>query len=385
MTLNSFRLPTEVRFGPGASLSILDEVKQLHATQPLIVTDPGVIAAGLLEPIEQRLQEAGYPAAIFREVSPNPRDFEVVHAAQVMNEHGADLVIAIGGGSSIDLAKAAAGIAVNGGQPQDWIAPRTFPNPPLPLIAIPTTAGTGSEVTRGAVINDTERAIKISLRDTRIAPRFAIVDPALTLSLPPALTAATGMDALTHAIEAYTGRKATPITDALALHAIRLIASHLVVAVHDGSNRAAREGMIMASLIAGMAFSNSDVASVHCVAEAIGGRYDTPHGVANSLFLPYLFAFNAGAAPERHADVAVALGVAEPGDPVEQAAQAAAAMLSFLAAEIGIPPLRDIPGINPDDFPWVAAASHANLSNPSNAREMREEDYLLILDQAWSA
>jgi alcohol dehydrogenase len=301
-----------------------------------------------------------------------------------MNEFEADVVLAVGGGSPIDLAKAAAGIATNGGIPQDWVAPRTFPIPPLPLLAIPTTAGTGSEVTRSSVINDTDRAIKISLRDTRIAPRFAIVDPDLTLSLPPSLTAATGMDALTHAIEAYTGRRATPITDALALHAIRIIATCLRSAVADGSNREAREGMMMASVIAGMAFSNSDVAAVHCIAEAIGGRYDTPHGVANSLFLPYLFAYNAEANLQRHADVAIAMGVATDGDTLAKAAGNAARALADLGRDIGIPALQNIPGISQDDFPWIAAASRANLSNESNARPMSEDDYLTILDQAWS-
>jgi alcohol dehydrogenase len=309
----------------------------------------------------------------------------VVRAAEAIAAHGAETIVAVGGGSPLDVAKAAAGIATNGGRPQDWLPPRTFSVPPLPLIAVPTTAGTASEVTRSSVINDTERGIKISLRDIRIAPRFAVVDPDLTLGLPPALTASTGMDALTHAVEAYTCRRATPITDALALHAMRMIAAHLPVAVADGSNRAAREGMMMASVIAGMAFSNADVAAVHCIAEAIGGRYDTPHGVANSLFLPFLFAYNAETDPARHADVAVAMGAAEPGDDPARAAAAGAEALRRLGEQIGIPPFRAIPGIRPDDFPWIAAASTANLSNASNAREMSEADYLLILDQAWTA
>jgi alcohol dehydrogenase len=381
---DTFRLPGEIRFGPGVSRTVAGDLERLQASRVMIVSDPGIVAAGLLAPIESDLSDRGFVTSTFTDVSPNPRDTEAVSAAATMNEFEADIVLAVGGGSPIDLAKAAAGIATNGGKPQDWVAPRTFPNPPLPLVAIPTTAGTGSEVTRSSVINDTERAIKISLRDTQIAPRFAIVDPDLTLSLPPSLTAATGMDALTHAIEAYTGRRATPITDALALHAIRIIATSLRAAVADGSNREAREGMMMASVIAGMAFSNADVAAVHCIAEAIGGRYDTPHGVANSLFLPYLFAYNAGANPRRHADVAIAMGVAIDGDAPAEAANNAARALAELGRDIRIPSLREIPGISQDDFPWIAAASRANLSNESNARAMSEDDYLAILDQAWS-
>jgi alcohol dehydrogenase len=240
-------------------------------------------------------------------------------------------------------------------------------------------------VTRSSVINDTARQIKVSLRDWAIAPKIAIVDPGLTLGLPPLLTAATGMDALTHAIEAYTCNRATPMSDALALHAIRLIGPNLPVAVADGSNTAAREQMMLSSTIAGMAFSNADVAAVHCIAEALGGRYDTPHGVANSTFLPWIFAFDAPADPKRHADVAVALGIATEDDEPGYAAEQASRYLVDLARTIGIPRFRELPGILEDDFPWIASASVANLSNASNARVMDEADYLGVLESAWNA
>jgi len=256
---------------------------------------------------------------------------------------------------------------------------------PLPLIAVPTTAGTGSEVTRSSVINDSDRQIKISLRDWNIAPKIAIVDPGLTLGLPPLLTASTGMDALTHAIEGYTCNRHNPISDGLALHAMRLIGPSLPVAVANGSDRAAREQMMMGSTIAGMAFSNTDVAAVHCIAESLGGRYDTPHGIANSTFLPWIFAHNAPADPRRHADVAIALGVATEDDEPAAAAEQASRFLVELGQTIGIPKFRELPGIEEDDFPWIASASVANLSNISNAREMGEADYLGILETAWNA
>lgn len=379
-----FRLPTSIHAGPGISRDVAAHARALGGDRVLLVTDRGVLAAGIAGTIADLLTGDGVAVAIFDGVSPNPRDSESFAAAALAREHGATLVVAVGGGSPIDLAKAAAGLATNVGTAADWAAPRTFEHDPLPLLAIPTTAGTGSEVTRSSVINDTARAIKFTIRDQRIAPKIALVDPDLTLTLPPAITAATGMDALTHAIEAYTCRRASPVTDALALHAVRLIGEHLTTAVHDGTNRIAREGMMTASVIAGMAFSNSDVAAVHCIAEAIGGRYDTPHGVANSLFLPYLFAHNAEAALERHAEIAVALGVARDDQTAREAAAAGAVALADLAREIGIPRFTDLPGLRPEEFPWIAAASVANLSNASNAREMTEADYQALLERAWA-
>ncbi len=384
-TLMTFRLPGEIRFGWGASETAADVVSAIGAKRVTIVTDNGVIAAGLVAPVADRLKQESIAIDIFSGVSPNPRDIEVLTAVEAIRGHGSSAIIALGGGSPIDLAKAAAGIATNGGRPQDWVAPRSFPTPPLPLIAIPTTAGTGSEVTRSSVINDTERAIKISLRDARIAPVVGLVDPGLTLGLPAALTASTGMDALTHAVEAYTCRQAMPVTDALALHAMSLISANLERAVRDGSDQEAREGMMMGSVIAGMAFSNSDVAAVHCISEAIGGRYDTPHGVANSLFLPFLFAYNAPVAIDRHARAALAMGATSTDRVPEQMASDGAAYLQRLGQAIGIPALRSIPGIRPEDFPWIAAASMQNLSNDSNARKMDEASYQAILDQAWNA
>jgi alcohol dehydrogenase len=267
---------------------------------------------------------------------------------------------------------------------RDWEAPRLLRNAPAPMIVVPTTAGTGSEVTIYAVVTDTERKFKMSLFDTRLAPRVALVDPDLTWSLPPGVTAATGMDALTHAIEAFTCTLANPVSDALALRAMGLIARFLPAAVADGSDATAREGMMTASLLAGMAFGNADVASVHCLAEAIGGLYDTPHGVANSVFLPFVFAHNAEMFPDCHAEVALALGVSPEGRPADEIAAAGAAWLWALARTIGIPRLNELDRIDPEDFPRLAAASAVNVSNPSNCRPMDEAQYLQILENAWA-
>ncbi|MFM9107219.1 MAG: iron-containing alcohol dehydrogenase [Chloroflexota bacterium] len=380
-----FQWPTRVRFGFGVSALAGEEARSLGGTRALVVTDPGVRGAGLLDGVLASLAAAGVASHVHDRVSGNPRDHECVAAADAGRAFGAQVVVAVGGGSPMDAAKTAAALLTNGGSPQDWEAPALLREDPLPIIAIPTTSGTGSEVTFYAVVTDTARRFKMSLLDTRIAPRVALVDPDLTMTMPPPVTASTGMDALTHAVEAFTGNLANPMADALAKEAIRLIAIHLAGAVRDGSNREARSGMMMASLLAGMAFGNTDVAAVHCLAEAIGGRYDTPHGVANSVFLPHVFAHNAEAFPARHAEVAAALGLDADGIPDEAAAVRAAGFIADLSREVGIPSLRALPGVDPVDFPALAEAAKRNVSDPSNRRPYEVADYLLMLRRAWDA
>jgi len=379
-----FQLPTMIHMGSGVAGLLLDQMQQLGGSRVFVVTDPGVQATGLVERVLAPLVAERITVDVWDGISSNPRDYECNNAAEQAIAFETDLVVAIGGGSPIDAAKAVAALVTNGERVQEWEAPRKLLNAPVPVIAIPTTAGTGSEVTFYAVITDTVRAFKMSLFDTGLAPRVALVDPELTRSLPPAVTAATGMDALTHAIEAYTCTLANPVSDALALQAMELVARYLPIAVRNGEEMEARDGMMTASLLAGMAFGNADVASVHCLAEAIGGLYDTPHGVANSVFLPFVFAHNAEALPERHADVAAALGVERGGRPATEIAADGAARLTAMAREIGIPRLAELPRIVPEDFPRLAAASAANVSNPSNCRPMDESQYLQILETAWS-
>ncbi len=378
-----FRVPTEVHFGNGVAETLGEHVALLGAKAPFVVTDPGVRKAGIVDPLLQTMIDRGVSPRVFDAISANPRDHECVKGAESAREFGADLIVAIGGGSPIDAAKAIAGLLPNGGAVQDWEPPRTFDRPPVQLIAIPTTAGTGSEVTRSSVITDTVRHIKISLRDYQIAPRVALVDPQLTLSLPRSVTAATGMDVLTHAVEAYTCKRATPLSDMCAMTAIRLIRDHLLDAVRDGQNLEAREGMMLASLVAGMAFSNADVSAVHCLAEAIGGLYDTPHGVANAVFLPFVFAYNADADLKRHIAVGEALGIDVSQFSEFEATRESGAAIKALATAAGIPSFRKLPGVDPKDFVAIADASVANGSNSSNAREMGRDQYVEILRLAW--
>ncbi len=378
-----FRVPTEIHFGNGVASTLGEHVAAMGARAPFIVTDPGIWEAGIVDQVIQSIIDRGIAPDVFDKISANPRDHECVVGAEAAREFGADLIVAIGGGSPIDAAKAIAGLTTNGGAVQDWLPPKTFERAPLPLIAVPTTAGTGSEVTRSAVITDGRQHTKLSLRDYQIAPRIALVDPHLTLSLPRSITAATGMDVLTHAVEAYTCNKATPLSDMCALTAIELVQRHLVTAVRDGNDTEAREGMMLASLIAGMAFSNADVGAVHCLAEAIGGLYDTPHGVANAVFLPFVFGYNADADPKRHVAVGRSLGVNVDDLTDFEATREAGSEIKALATAVGIPPFRELPGVSEEGFDAIATSAVQNGSNSSNARPVGKEQYLEILQQAW--
>jgi alcohol dehydrogenase len=377
-----FTLPTKVIVERGIAARVSDHLSPYGITKVLILTDRGIKQAGLLERIYRNLSSAGLEYVEYDEIKPNPRDTDCDLAAAFAREHGVDGILAVGGGSVMDTAKAVGVLLTHGGSINDWEGTSVLHKAITPLICVPTTAGTGSEVTFISVITDTKRKIKMGIVDIHIAPKVALLDPELTVSLPAHITASTGMDALTHAIEAYTSRLASPVTDALALHAIKLIRENLLEAVENGSNLEARENMMIASLIAGAAFGNSDVGSVHCISEAIGGLYDTPHGVANSIFLPYVFRHNIIADIERHATVAYALG-ADRNLPAAEAAEKGVELLFELSEKINIPRFRDLPSVNPDDFPALAKVSKNTPMDASNAREMSEEDYLAIIRMAY--
>ncbi|NGQ95373.1 iron-containing alcohol dehydrogenase [Brevibacillus sp. SYP-B805] len=380
-----FWLPTRILFGEG----LLQQAGALIAEHVpgkriFLVTDPGIVMAGLVDDVLASLHRAHYETDIFQQVAPNPKDVDCELGAEQVRSFQPDLILAIGGGSVIDSAKAIALLHTHPGRIQDYEGRGKVAGPVTPLVAIPTTAGTGSEVTRSSVITDTGRKCKMTVKDVKLAPLLALVDPETTYSLPAPLTAATGMDAFVHAIEAYTCKLANPISDAFALAAMARIWRALPAAVHEGGNRLARQEMMLGSLMAGIAFSHADVAAVHCMAEALGGRYDTPHGVANSIFLPVVTAFNAQADPERHAHAARVCQL-----PVEglSSAEASAVLVEALfarAREIGIPRFADLPYVRREDFPSLAAVSYANGSTPSNCRPITENDYLTLFEEAYA-
>jgi len=372
-----FHLPTIIIFGPG-KISELGQVvtEKLHASRPLLVTDKGIQEAGIVEKIKDRLP--GIP--IFDEVEQNPKHSTVNWGGGLARQLYPDLVIGLGGGSSLDAAKAIALLAANPGRIEDYEGRERYEVPPLPVLAVPTTCGTGSEVTRVSVITNTSRKFKMSIKGPEMFPAVALVDPDLLLTLPPPLVASTGLDALTHAVEAYTGKQANFITDIFARESLCLIFEHLEDAYLDiKRNKKAREGMMKASLFAGMAFGNSDVGAVHCLAEAVGSLYDTPHGVANAVFLPYVMEFNLDVSLEKYANIGRIAGVQAEKD--KDAALKLIQRIKELSQAFSIPSMREL-GIAETDFAVIAQKSFENSSNPSNPKPASAEDYVKILRRA---
>jgi alcohol dehydrogenase len=318
--------------------------------------------------------------AVFNEVEANPKQATVDRAGGLARTLKPDLIIGLGGGSVLDAAKAIALLGTNPGRIEDYEGREKYREAPLPVLAIPTTCGTGSEVTWVSIITHTGRRTKMSIKGPLMYPAVALVDPDLLTTLPSHLVASTGFDALTHAIEAYTALPATAITDALALESLRLIFRSLPEAYPDiGKNPTAREELMLGSVLAAMAFVNSDVGAVHCLTESIGGLYDTPHGVANAVLLPFVMEFNLGAAEAKYARLAALAGI-EAGSRRE-AALRLILRIKEISHDMSIPPFREL-HIPESDFTLIAEKSFANNSNPSNPRQAGVEDYLDILRRA---
>lgn len=380
----SFNLPTRIEFGNGKINNVGEYVRELNGEKVLIVTDQGLRKAGVIDKLLNVLDEQGIKYVVFDDTKPNPRDVDCMVAYELAKQEKVDVLIGVGGGSSMDTAKAVGTLLSHGGTISDWYGLSKLLKPITPLICIPTTAGTGSEITFFSVITDTTTKLKMNILDIHVAPSVAVLDPELTVSLPSSVTASTGMDALTHAIEAYTCNLAEPITDALALYATDLIVNNLETAVFEGGNIEARKNMLVGSLIAGIAFGNSDVGGVHCMAEALGGLYDTPHGVANSMLLPYVFEYNIPSNVEKHAKIAELLGASSTGKTREEVAYEGVNLLKAMASKIGIPKMSDLENINPKDFNYLAEGATQNVSAPSNPRVATKADYLELFERAYN-
>jgi alcohol dehydrogenase len=369
----SFELPTKIEYGVGAAGGLVDAVKKQNAGKLLLITDKGIVSSGLLEKITGSLKAHKMNWKVFDNVEPNPKDYNVQQGAEIARRFGADCLVALGGGSPIDCAKAIAVLAFQGGAVRDYEGRDKIGADVLPLVAVPTTAGTGSEVTFSSVITDSSEKFKFSIKDPKIAPKVALVDPEMTLTMPPELTASTGMDALTHAIEAFSAKVSEPIADSAALYAIELIARYLRIAVSESHNLEARAGMLLGSLLAGIAFSHADVAAVHCVAEALGGKYDAAHGVCNAIVLPAVMAYNMEYCKERYARIAAAMGLAV--ENVDQGAERAVEAVKKLASDIHLPGFNSL-GVKEKDLEELAVNAFRNGSNIDNPRPMKKEDYL---------
>jgi alcohol dehydrogenase class IV len=380
----SYFCNTRIEMGMGKSDELPVLLHSLNiGSSVLLVSDPGVVKAGLVEPIQESLKNSGFHVVLFDELSQNPRDTECAAGAKLYSDHGMDAVVAIGGGSAMDTGKAIALLGPNGGTPIDYVEGKRSYTNIAPIICIPTTAGTGSEVTRSSVITESSTHRKLTLKHASLRPTMAVLDPKLTFSVPQAVTAATGVDALVHAIEGSTCKVTNPISQALGARAMKTIVSALPAAFEYGENEEARYDMLEASLLAGLCFGSSDVASVHCLAEALGGLYDTPHGVANAVFLPYVLRFNTETEKTIHADLARQMNFANEADEDESAVEKLIAGIHGFTKRLKIPKLKDLPGVRKEDFPRIVELAIENNSTPSNVREITAEDYLHILHQAY--
>lgn len=373
-----FRLPTEIIFDRGAIRFLPEIIKErFQACQPLLVSDPGVKKAGQVD----KLLALFNPVDVFLEIEPNPKHSTVDRLAARARQILPDLVIGLGGGSVLDAAKAIALLVTNPGGIEQYEGKEKFKQPPLPVLAIPTTCGTGSEVTWVSVITQTERRFKMSIKGKGLFPKLAILDPDLLTTLPPPLVASTGLDAVTHAVEAAIVKPASRLSDFFAAKAMNLIFSSLPRAYADirGDHRA-REDMLLGSMLAGVAFGNADVGAVHCLSESVGALFDIPHGIANAIFLVPVLEFLAPAIKKKLATMAQWVGLT-----AEEEAERAALFIekiSELSKQMAIPSLREV-NIKEADFPEIAERSAANNSNLSNPRPMGEEEYLEILKRAY--
>ena len=378
-----FQTPTKIISGIGSTAEIIKELNDLHAKKVLLITDPGLVQAGVAQQVVEMLKQAAVEVEIFDAVEPDPSIQVATKAAEMAKNVKANVLIALGGGSAIDTAKSAALLVTNGGYLKDYAGVNKVVKPILPLIAVPTTAGTGSEVTIFAVMSDPEKQEKFTISSALIAPAVAVLDPLLTLKLPPSVTAFTGMDALTHAIEAFTSSVAQPATDALALSAIKLVLKHLPVAVGRGDNIMARDGMLQASLLAGIAFNNAFLGLAHAIASPLGGHFHVPHGLANAVMLPYVMEYNLPTAVRRYAEIGCALGLQAVGDTPRAVAEKTVAAITQLARDINIPEKLSNIGAKEELLPLVARDALKSIQLKFNVRNASEKEILALLQKAY--
>jgi len=376
-----FILPAKIRYGKGMVKVLGEELRLLKTKKVMIITDIGLVKAGLVNRITDLIQAEGLSFITYDEIEANPKDYNVELASEIARKQSIDTIVAFGGGSPIDAAKAVAVLTKQGGKVRDYQGKGKIKDDCIPLIAIPTTAGTGSEVTFSSVITDTKEKYKFTIKSLAIAAKVAIIDPELTLTVPPMVTAATGIDALTHAIEGYTANCTEPIAEAVGLYAVEYIAKNIVEAVKNGENIEARDKMMMGSLLAGLSFSHADVASVHCMAEALGSMYDAPHGMCNAILLPYVMEYNLPSAEFKYARVARAMGIDEKDD--SKAAVKGIEYIKRLSKEIRLPGIKSLK-INKEDVNLLAEMSVKNGSNESNPRNITKDDYIMLFNKAYN-
>lgn len=380
--LITFQMPAVNLFGEGCSNEVGIRLQNLGLKKPLLVTDEGLHKAGLSKKIASIIKDAGIDVAIFPKAEPNPTEKNVEDGLKSYEQEGCDSIVTLGGGSSHDAGKGIALVAANGGEIHDYEGVNISKKPMVPMIAINTTAGTGSELTKFTIITDSKRKVKMAIIDQHVTPTLSINDPVLMMGMPPGLTAATGLDALTHAVEAYVSTDATPITDALAIQAMRIIPIFLPRAVANGADMEARDKMAYAQSLAGLAFNNAGLGYVHAIAHQFGGFYNFPHGVCNAILLPHVCHFNLIARTERYADIAAFLGENIEGLSDYDAAQIGIETIERLGFELGIPSGFKEMGAKESDIRTLAENAMKDASGLTNPRKPKLEEVEQIIKNA---
>ena len=383
MTVQTFFCPTRIYTGVDAHEGISDILASFGSERIFIAADRAVLDSDIMRRIRDAVVARGIVSTVFSDIEPDPSDVTVTKAFDACRQHRATSILALGGGSTIDLAKAVGILMTNGGRIHDYEGIEIFKTPPLPLIAIPTTAGTGSEVSGSCVITDTTRNLKMSIRHAALNPaRVAILDPLALVTMPAEVAMHSGMDAFVHAFESYVARNANPFTDALNLRAIELIANNIRAFVADRTNLAAGAAMLNGSAMAGMAFGLTGLGNVHCMARFVGAFFHVPHGLSNAVCLARVAAFNRPAAVERYARLAEILAP-RAGSNAEQASHATVAAITTLCSDLGVPSTLRAIGADPDRFAEMADLCLQAGYNKWNPRETTRDDFLRLLQEAY--
>ncbi len=385
MRYYDFLNPSVNFMGPGCVSVLGDRCKLLNMNKPLIVTDDFLakLENGPVAQSTASLEAAGIPYAIFTGAEPNPKVQNCYDGLKLYRDNGCDSIITIGGGSAHDCGKGVGIAATHDKDLTEYAGIEKLENALPPLIAVNTTAGTASEVTRHCVLTNLDTKLKFVIVSWRNVPLVSFNDPMMMLDIPPALTAATGMDALTHAVETYVSVDANPVTDAQAIQSIKLIANNLRQAVANGHDVKARENMAYASLLAGMAFNNGNLGYVHAMAHQLGGQYDLPHGVANAMLLPVVEEYNIMSNPQRFADIAEFMGENIEGLYVLDAADKAIAAMARLAKDVGIPAHLSEMGVKEEDFELMATNTLLDGNAGSNPRKGNKQDIINLFKKAF--
>lgn len=378
-----FGIPSYVHFGEGVSTKLGEIAAGMGAQKAFVVYDKGVKAAGIIDSLIASLTAAGVSALEFDGVLPNPPDTEVEEAAAIARAANVDIIVAVGGGSSIDSAKAINILLTNPSPINQYDGINLVKAPGKPLIAIPTTAGTGSEVTAFSIVTDTVRTKKMVIGGQFVGATIALADPLLTVGMPPKITASTGLDALTHAIEAYVSKAAMIPTDVMALKAIELISQNIMKATKNGGACIeARSAMLLGSMMAGIAFNSAVLGLVHSIAHPLSAHFHLPHGVANAIGLPFVMEYNALTVPSRFRAIAVAMGIDVSGMSDTASALAAVELVKSMNKELEIPTLKDC-GVTKDMFDRLAEDALKEVSTLFNPRDPSKQDVLAILEKAY--